>query len=69
MYVYVCSNIKITVSLRMLATKINSDNSKQNNKSKNVFRRIYIKKSPNSNLLNLITYKAIKVCSLENGLE
>ena len=61
MYVYVYSNSRITVSLKMLAVEINSYNNKHNNKSKRVLHRIYTKKSPNSNSLNLITLHGHKV--------
>ena len=61
MYVYVYNNNRIIVSLKMLAVEINSNNNKHNNKSKRVLHKIYTKKSPNSNSLNLITLQGHKV--------
>ena len=53
----------------MLVAEINNNNSTHNNKSKRALCKIYTKGSSNANLLNLITYKAVKLCSLENVSE
>ena len=51
----------------MLAAKINN-NSKHNNKSKRVLCKIQTKKSPNSNLLDLITLQGHKVMQFRESV-